>query len=158
MPYFHICLNLTNVYIDIKDKILANIRVIANNLFFVLKLCKQFILAFQALQTIFFKFLIPPSRKIMVRPLYFSPLDNTDNVEATMCDTFFAKYRTLLSCYETIWVMCAKQMIQRSQNTILMLSLFLFKRKTLFKAGKVQNCLIPVSLFQQKYFKTQRKN
>ena len=40
VPYFHICLNLTNVCIDIKDKILANIRVIANNLFFVLKLCK----------------------------------------------------------------------------------------------------------------------
>ena len=48
-----------NVYIDIKDKILTNIRVIGN-IFFVLKLCKQYILAFEALQTIFFKFLIPP--------------------------------------------------------------------------------------------------
>ena len=31
-----------------------------------------------------------------------TPLDNNDNVEATTCDTFFAKYQTLLSCYETI--------------------------------------------------------
>ena len=31
-----------------------------------------------------------------------TPLDNSDNVEATKCDTFFAKYRTLLSCYEAI--------------------------------------------------------
>ena len=63
VPYFHICLNLMNVYMDIKDKILANIRVIANNLFFVLKLCKQFILAFQALQTIFFQISHPPLQK-----------------------------------------------------------------------------------------------
>ena len=72
VPYFHICLNLMDVYIDIKDKILANIRVIVNNLFFVLKLCRQFILAFQALQTIFFQISHsppPPSRKLMVRPL-----------------------------------------------------------------------------------------
>ena len=61
--YFHLCLNLTNVYIDIKVKILANIRVIANNLFFVLKLCKQFILVFQALQTIFFQISHPPLQK-----------------------------------------------------------------------------------------------
>ena len=33
--------------------------------------------------------------------------------------------------------MCAKQMLQRAQNTILMLSLFLFERKTFLKAGKV---------------------
>ena len=65
VPYFHIYLNLMNVYIDMKDKILENVGVIANNLCFVLKLCKHFMLAFQALQTFFFKLLIPlPLQKI----------------------------------------------------------------------------------------------
>ena len=45
-------------------------KVVANNLFFVLKLCKQFILAFQALQTIFFQISHPPPppEKTIVRP------------------------------------------------------------------------------------------
>ena len=62
VPYFHICLNLTNVYIDIKDKILANktdkcyckqfifcFEVVQTTLLWRFKLCKQF----------FFKFLTP---------------------------------------------------------------------------------------------------
>ena len=58
-----LCLNLTNVYIDIKDKVLANKTVKSY--------CKQFIFCFEVVQTIyfgvsssaniiFFKFLIPP--------------------------------------------------------------------------------------------------
>ena len=71
--YFHICLNLTNVYIDIKDKILANITDKSY--------CKQFIFCFEVVQTIYFgvsssannffsNFSSPPpiSRKIVVRP------------------------------------------------------------------------------------------
>ena len=69
VPYFHIYLNLMNVYIDMKDKILENVKVIANNLCFVLKLCKHFMLAFQALQTFFSNCSSPsPSRKLMVHP------------------------------------------------------------------------------------------
>ena len=60
VPYFHICLYRADVYVDIKDKILANIRAITNNLCFVLKLCNQFLLAFQALQTLFSNFHPPP--------------------------------------------------------------------------------------------------
>ena len=46
VPYFHIYLNLTNVYIDIKDKLLANITDKSY--------CKQSIFSFEVVQTIYF--------------------------------------------------------------------------------------------------------
>ena len=46
VPYFHAYLNLTNVYIDIKDKLLANITDKSY--------CKQFIFCFEIVQTIYF--------------------------------------------------------------------------------------------------------
>ena len=86
VPYFHVYLNgLTNGYTDIKDKLLANITDKSY--------CKQFVFCFEAVQTIyfgvsssanffFFKFLIPPSRKTMVRPLNGTREFSRQNVPA----------------------------------------------------------------------------
>ena len=71
----YMSINLTNVYIDIKGKILGNITDKS--------CCKQFIFCFEVVQTIyfgvsssannfFFQISHPPSRKIMVRPLVSS--------------------------------------------------------------------------------------
>ena len=61
VPYFHICLNLTNVYIDIKDKILANIRVIAYHFFVCFEVVQTIYFGVSSSANIFFfKFLIPP--------------------------------------------------------------------------------------------------
>ena len=137
VPYFHIYLNLTDVCINIKDKILANIRVIANNLSF----------CFEVVQTIYFG--VSSSANNFFQISHPLPLqkNNGSSLKCSYfvlnCNIFINGWKSTKTPLGIVVMFCFSCDLRQTVSSVLLLLLLLLLWK-----HSIRTCVFPLRWFE----------